>query len=83
MIENKVSLQKNNVQIGEKYCPIYRVGEAIILQFQIIKIMFGLKGNTLRQQRNFIHDNINNDEIQSIDNLKDFFIKNCENIELY
>ena len=60
-----------------------RVGEAIILQFQIIKIMFGLKGNRLRQQRNFIHDNINNDEIQSIDNLKDFFIKNCENIELY
>ena len=60
-----------------------RVGEAIILQFQITKIMLGLKGNRLRQQRNFIHDNMNNDEIQSIDNLKDFFIKNCENIELY
>ena len=37
--------------------------------------MFGLKGNRLKQYRNFIHDNIKNDGIQSIDNLKDFFYR--------
>ena len=52
-----------------------RIEEAIILQFQITKIMLGLKGNRLRQQRNFIHDNIKNDGIQSIENLKDFFYR--------
>ena len=76
MIERiKVFFQQKNVQIGENIGSSYRVGEAIILQFQITKIMLGLKGNRLRQQRNFIHDNINNDGIQSIENLKDFFYK--------
>ena len=75
--------RKRMYRLEKNIASSYRVGKAIILQFQIIKIMFGVKDNRLRQQGNFIHDNINNDEIQSIDNLKDFFIKNCENIELY
>ena len=84
MIERiKFPFRKRMYRLEKNIASSYRAGEAIILQFQIIKIMSGLKDNRLRQQRNFIHDNMNNDEIQSIDNLKDFFIKNCENIELY
>ena len=76
MIERiKFPFRKRMYRLEKNIASSYRVGEAIILQFQIIKIMFGLKGNRLRQQRNFIHDNINNDGIQSIENLKDFFYK--------
>ena len=63
MIERiKFPFSKRMYRLEKNIASSYRVGEAIILQFQIIKIMFGLKGNRLRQQRNFIHDNINNDE---------------------
>ena len=76
MIERiKFPFRKRMYRLEKNIASSYRVGEAIILQFQIIKIMFGLKDNRLRQQRNFIHDNIKNDGIQSIENLNDFFYR--------